>query len=95
MTKSAKDSTLFDLGTPPGRTHKLAARWFPRTSTELLERGYDFLGEGKCKGCGAAITWWATPNDKRIPIDYMATPTTPAVSHWATCTNPEYFRGAK
>lgn len=99
MTDTAP--TLFDMSVPQTAAPKPAPKpkrqpgWFPKNSTELLMRGYEFLNDGKCKqeGCSAAISWWETPTGKRIPINYMPTPDTPAVPHWTTCTNPARFRG--
>lgn len=106
MTKSSSTQTLslFEMETPRAEAKEAAAPkkpartpgWFPRNSTELLMRGYEYKSDGKCrqKGCGAAITWWVTPTGKIIPIDFMPTPVHPATLHFKTCKNP-IQRGGK
>jgi len=60
---------------------------FPTTIEELKEQGYKFDGDGQCKGCGAAIEWWTTPRQKKMPTDHgTATP------HWSTCPNRDDFK---
>lgn len=61
---------------------------FPTTVEEMEDRNYKRLNDGKCKGCGAEITWWETPNGKKIPMD-----TGEAKPHWESCPNSEDFRG--
>lgn len=65
---------------------------FPKTDTELNQRGYKFKSKGRCTGedCGAEIEWWETPKGKMIPLD----PGT-LEPHWATCPNADNFGGRK
>jgi hypothetical protein len=56
-------------------------------SKTLRGLGYTYSGESKCKGCGAIVEWWITPNDKRLPIDREG-----RVAHWATCPVAQRFR---
>lgn len=61
---------------------------FPTTVEEMEDRNYKRLNDGKCKGCEAEITWWETPNGKKIPMD-----TGEAKPHWESCPNSDDFRG--
>lgn len=63
-------------GSPEGGT-------LPKT---LEERGYIFVNEGRCHGCGAVIEWWMTVAGKRSPHD------PDGVSHFATCPERARFR---
>jgi hypothetical protein len=95
--------SLFEMETPRAeakeaeQTAKPARTpgWFPRNSTDLLNRGYEFLGDGRCKQkqCNAPITFWRTPTGKTIPIDYMPTMVHPATLHFKTCKNPMHKGG--
>ena len=96
------EQTLFDMDLPravPEKPKKAprSATWFPKTNGEMLLRGYE-PGSGsyaKCRGCGADIEWWKTPTGRALPMNPMPTPETPAVAHWATCTDPNRFRRTK
>lgn len=68
---------------------------FPQTLNELEANNYRFNGHGRCKGCGAAIEWWYTPEGGRMPLDIMLEATTPVTSHFATCPNAAEFRKRK
>ena len=60
---------------------------FPTTIEGLKEAGYRFEGDGTCSKCGAAIEWWETPRNKKMPVDHgTATP------HWSTCPYAEDFK---
>lgn len=69
---------------------------FPTNLHEMVRMGYRKTGDGKCKGCGAAIEWWKTTNGHSIPMDPMpvhgADDHAPAVAHFATCTKAKDFR---
>ncbi len=65
---------------------------FPTTRAELEAAGYERSSYSRCKGCGMAMEWWTTPNGKPIPMDSMAQPDSPAVSHFATCLDANRFR---
>jgi hypothetical protein len=41
---------------------------FPETKEALEAAGYVFDNEGRCRGCGAPIEWWITPNGKKMPM---------------------------
>lgn len=60
---------------------------FPKTDTELRERGYQLNGTSLCKGCNAKIDWWTTPNGKHIPMDSGT-----VEPHWNTCPKAKEFR---
>ena len=64
----------------------------PATQAEMFAKGYARANYSRCSGCKAAIEWWRTPKGIRIPMDPMAMPSSPAVSHFATCTKVEQFR---
>jgi hypothetical protein len=65
---------------------------FPETVQEMEQRGYKHLNDGTCNvekgGCGDQISWWETPNGKKIPMN-MGT----ANVHWESCPNADDFRG--
>ena len=48
--------------------------------------GYIYHHARPCRGCGALIQWWETPNGKWSPHDFDGT------SHFATCPLQEQFR---
>jgi len=39
---------------------------FPATSNELRAAGYEYDNDANCRGCGARIEWWITPNGKKM-----------------------------
>ena len=61
---------------------------FPTTLNEMKQRGYVWLNDSECKGCGEKIMWFRTPNGKKIPMNPMTGGDSEAVAHWATCDNP-------
>jgi hypothetical protein len=65
----------------------------PRTRLQHLSAGYVFTGSTTCR-CGKAIEWWTTPDRKNAPYNPMPEPTSPAVSHFVTCTRKGEFRRA-
>lgn len=61
---------------------------FPKTFEEFKNAGYEYDGEGICRGCGATILWYITPvKRKKIPIDADG-----AAAHWSTCPKAEQFK---
>src|SRR5215468_1833811 len=40
----------------------------PEKREALVALGYVFDNEARCRGCGAAIEWWITPNGKKMPM---------------------------
>lgn len=65
---------------------------FPKTLDELHAAGYKFLNDSVCRGCGEEITWYETPNGKKIPMNPMPRGVSEAVAHWGTCTEADSFR---
>jgi hypothetical protein len=65
---------------------------FPKNRTEMLAQGYTPAGRDRCRSCAVTIEFWITPQRKRIPMNVMPTPSSQAVSHYATCPEPERFR---
>lgn len=65
---------------------------FPETLAGLKAAGYERDYYTRCRGCGAAMEWWATPNGNHIPMNPMPQPDSPAISHFATCVKAEQFR---
>jgi len=63
---------------------------FPETTQELVQQGYKFDNQANCRGCGAAIEWWITPRNKKMPMDVDADGN--AESHWANCPAAKEFR---
>lgn len=65
---------------------------FPETSDALKAAGYQWQNDGVCKGCGADIEWWRTPQGKYLPMDPMERGSSRAISHFATCSDTPLFR---
>jgi hypothetical protein len=98
------EPTLFEMDLPraaadeaKAKQPKRSANWFPQNNTEMLMRGYEPNGgpQATCRACNAPIEWWMTPTGRKLPMNPMPTPETPAIAHWSTCTNPDRFRKAK
>lgn len=67
---------------------------FPKTLNELKAAAYKFSNDANCKGCVDEIEWWQTPTGRKLPMNPMSTETSPAVTHWATCSDaPLLMRG--
>jgi hypothetical protein len=75
----------------------------PEKREDLVAMGYVFDNEGRCRGCGAAIEWWITPNGKKMPMSVKDVKDesksfpqpvlrTIRVPHWSDCPNAEDFR---
>jgi hypothetical protein len=82
----------------------------PEKREDLVSMGYVFDNEGNCRGCGAAIEWWITPNGKKMPMSVLELnkqgdivfegtlgPRTEFVRrpHWSDCPNADDFRKGK
>lgn len=76
------------------RNVKHAGQGLPKTRHELLARGYQFLGNRDCTGCGRPIELWRTPNQHTAPYDPMPQIDSHATSHFATCSRASQFRRA-
>ena len=63
---------------------------FPETTGELVQAGYKFDGEGRCRACGERIEWWITPREKKMPME--VDPHGNCEAHWANCPNAKEFR---
>ena len=68
---------------------------FPTTREEMEEANYIRDGRETCKGCGATMEFWITPEQKAIPMNPMPKPTSTAISHFATCPYAARFRKVK
>jgi hypothetical protein len=60
---------------------------FPQTVGEMEERGYKHLNDGSCTYCSDPISWWETPNAKKIPMNAGT-----ATAHFTTCPNADEAR---
>lgn len=82
----------------------------PETLEDLKAAGYVFDNEGICKGCGAEIEWFITPNGRKSPMSVVPLDKSGAVvqpgslvrpfrfvrrSHFSDCPNREDFRKRK
>lgn len=65
---------------------------FPATRDALIASGYKFSNHARCRGCGAEVEWYDTPNGKKMPMDLMPVGDSLAKSHWATCPDAPTFR---
>ena len=65
---------------------------FPKDEAGLVEQGYEKLGDAKCSSlrCNALITWWKTPNKKRLAMNRAT-----AIAHFASCRDEKRFRKPK
>ena len=78
----------------------------PTSREGLRDAGYEYTGDGVCRGCGAELEWWITPNDKHMPFELIAVhkdpnnETSPVVrfdriAHWSRCPEHKQFRKEK
>jgi hypothetical protein len=65
---------------------------FPATREAMEAAGYKRSSYTRCSGCGESIEFWTTPAGKQIPMNFMAYPDTPAVSHFVTCPKATQFK---
>ena len=65
---------------------------FPTTRDEMEAANYIRDGRETCKGCGAMMEYWITPERKAIPMNPMPKPTSVAITHFATCPMAAQFR---
>jgi hypothetical protein len=64
---------------------------FPKTFDQMKAAGYVFDNYAECRRCGDAIEWWITPNGKKMPMNPMPSGSTPAISHFTTCSDATEF----
>jgi hypothetical protein len=70
----------------------------PNTSEGLKAAGYQYKGDAHCRGCGATIEWWFTPNARNMPFSIVkADPAVEGdyekrVAHWTDCPRAGDFR---
>ena len=78
----------------------------PTKREDLVQMGYMFDNDAKCRGCGAEIEWWITPKGKKMPMSVIEVKDESRVfpqpvlriermPHWSTCPNAEDFRKKK
>jgi len=65
---------------------------FPTKAEEMEPAGYKLNGFGTCRGCGEKMEWYISPRGKKIPMNVMPNPSSPAVAHWTTCKESPLFR---
>lgn len=63
---------------------------FPETVDQLIKAGYKFDRDANCRGCGNAIEWWITPNNRKMPMDVDELGN--VESHFSTCPQAKEFR---
>lgn len=68
---------------------------FPKDFDAMKAAGYRFDNDAACKGCGEDIEWWFTPAGKKIPMNPMPSGSSPAMSHFSTCSEADSFRGVR
>jgi hypothetical protein len=68
---------------------------FPKNRREMIAQGYMPAGRDRCRVCPVTIEFWITPYGRRIPMNSMPSDDSLAVSHYATCKEPERFRRKK
>jgi hypothetical protein len=67
---------------------------FPATRAEMEAAGYSLNEYTRCKGCQRLMEFWNTPQGRRIPMNPMTDPESPAVSHFTDCPKAGEFRKA-
>lgn len=77
----------------------------PTTRRGLESRGYLYYGESRCRGCGAEMLWFMTPNvddsgkRKKMPFTIQAgtedREERVLICHFGNCPNAEMFRKPK
>lgn len=40
----------------------------PEKREDLIDLGYEYTGDGRCRDCQEAVEWWVKPNGKRVPL---------------------------
>ena len=72
---------------------------FPNTRREMEAAGYHYTGEGRCRGCGATMLWFETPNKKNIPMSVVEGTENKEnrilEPHWQSCPEADSFRKKK
>ena len=66
-----------------------------KSREDLESAGYVFGGPAKCRGCGAAIFWFETPKEKRMPFSWLPASPSDLEPHWATCPQAKEFKKKK
>lgn len=64
----------------------------PKTRTDLEAAGYIFDGLAQCKGCGAPVFWFTTPNAKRMAFNWKLTGEDELEPHRDICPQVQEFR---
>lgn len=76
----------------------------PTTREGLIDAGYEFSGEGRCRSCDAELEWWISPKGNKMPMCVVAvrkdgsqSPLSPViryerVSHFSNCPAAASFR---
>jgi hypothetical protein len=72
----------------------------PDNRKDLESFGYEFNGEGTCRGCGAELLWFITPREKKMPFSRIADsgPSDDSEKlepHWGVCSARDQFRRPK
>jgi len=66
----------------------------PDNRTDLEMMGYRYDGSGFCRGCGASLQWFVTPNGKKMPMSVQnETEEKETLEvHWSVCPKAKDFR---
>jgi hypothetical protein len=64
----------------------------PGTIADLIKAGYLHDNDDICRGCGAPIEWWTTPEGKNTPLEVVKGILGGLQSHFATCPERKQFR---
>ena len=67
----------------------------PGTIADLIKAGYLHDNDNVCRGCGAPIEWWTTPEGKNTPLEVNAKVPGGMQSHFATCPQKKMFKRGK
>jgi hypothetical protein len=91
------DATEQEANTPQNRTisSHFSGRVemsFPKTRSDLISAGYQFVKPGTCAGCHKAVEWWAMPTGLRMPMNEMPDDNSEAAVHLVTCPFARSFR---
>lgn len=66
----------------------------PSMRFQLIERGYQYIGNRDCYGCHKPIEMWKNPQGNRVPFNPMPEYNSHVQSHFATCSRASDFRRA-
>lgn len=67
---------------------------FPKTHEELEAKGYKWKNDSECRSCKAPISWWETPQGKKIPLQPEGS-LHEFEAHFAHCPHASDHRRAK